>query len=250
MKKVISFSLWGSEAKYNVGAVRNAQLALEIYPDWETWFYVGQSVPTETVVQLKRLGANIIEMGVPGDWTSMFWRFLPASDPTVDAMISRDSDSRLSVREKEAVREWLNSDRQFHIMRDHPSHSAVILGGMWGVKRGLLPKMVEQVANWAKEDRLKTDQDFLRQKIYPLVRNKSMVHDEFFEKRAFPVGRESGEFVGEPFDELDGCCLEGRALLKQQPIWEIQYTIANRWSVEYRSLAARLAYSCSKLFSL
>jgi len=32
MKKVVSFSLWGDNPIYNIGAIRNAELAKEIYP--------------------------------------------------------------------------------------------------------------------------------------------------------------------------------------------------------------------------
>ena len=40
----------------------------------------------------------------------------------VHTLLSRDTDSRIIPREKEAVNEWLASDRVFHIMRDHPAH--------------------------------------------------------------------------------------------------------------------------------
>ena len=50
------------------------------------------------------------------------WRFLPLSDPLVDTFVSRDLDSRLSNREAAAVRQWLASNRTFHIMRDHWDH--------------------------------------------------------------------------------------------------------------------------------
>ena len=36
--------------------------------------------------------------------------------------------------EQEAVEEWLNSNKKFHIMRDHPDHGTEILGGTWGCK--------------------------------------------------------------------------------------------------------------------
>lgn len=42
--------------------------------------------------------------------------------------MSRDSDSRIIPREEDAVREWLASDRMFHIMRDHPWHCRFIVG--------------------------------------------------------------------------------------------------------------------------
>ena len=34
MKKIISLSLWGDNPVYTQGAIRNAELAKEIYPDW------------------------------------------------------------------------------------------------------------------------------------------------------------------------------------------------------------------------
>ena len=52
----------------------------------------------------------------------------------VDLILSRDLDSRFSDREQEAVRDWLNSNKKFHIMRDHPDHGTEILGGTWGCK--------------------------------------------------------------------------------------------------------------------
>jgi hypothetical protein len=46
----------------------------------------------------------------------------------------RDLDSRPSLREVEAVKEWLQSKHVFHVMRDHPGHDMPMLAGMWGVK--------------------------------------------------------------------------------------------------------------------
>ena len=51
-----------------------------------------------------------------------------ANDDTVDRYIIRDVDSRLNIRERFAVEEWINSDKQFHLMRDHPQQAAVIMG--------------------------------------------------------------------------------------------------------------------------
>ena len=100
MIKVISFSLWGNNPKYTVGAVKNAELAKKVYPGWIPRFYVGSCVDEKIKNQLIELGSQVIEKNVIGDWTGMFWRFEAASDPTVDIMISRDCDSRLSEREK------------------------------------------------------------------------------------------------------------------------------------------------------
>ena len=73
-----------------------------------------------------------------GDLSKIFgmvWRFLPLLDPLVDAVASRDLDSRLTAREAAAVSQWLEeSGLPFHVMRDHPMHGTEILGGMWGAR--------------------------------------------------------------------------------------------------------------------
>ena len=64
----------------------------------------------------------------------LVWRFLPALDATVETLLVRDLDSQISNREVAAVSEFLKSNKEFHVMRDHPYHGVAILGGTWGVK--------------------------------------------------------------------------------------------------------------------
>jgi hypothetical protein len=204
MKKIISFSLWGDIPRYTEGAIRNAELALEVYSDWICRYYIGKNTPIEIIGRLNEFdNTELYIMNEPGDWTGMFWRFCAASDLDVDVMISRDVDSRLTLREKFAVDEWLESDKDFHIMRDHPYHNAPILGGMWGVRNGLLLDMVEDIAKYSKGDFWQVDQNFLRECVYSKIKDEAFVHDEYFEKNLFPVERESGYFVGQAFDEND-----------------------------------------------
>ena len=47
----------------------------------------------------------------------MSWRWLPIGDSFVDLFVSRDTDSCIFDREVAAVKEWLNSNTLFHIMR-------------------------------------------------------------------------------------------------------------------------------------
>ena len=204
MKKVISFSLWGENPIYNVGAVKNAELAKEIYPDWTCRYYLGKSVPPPIIQELKDFNnTEIFIMNEPGNWTGMFWRFYPASDPDVDVMVSRDTDSRLNLREKAAVDEWLKSDKDFHIMRDHPQHATEILGGMWGVRNRLLFNMVDMINDYIKGDFWQVDQNFLRERVVPLIRQNYIAHDEFFEKKPFPIERVPKEFIGQAYDAND-----------------------------------------------
>jgi len=204
MKKIISFSLWGSDPKYTIGAIRNAELTKIIYPEWIPRFYCAKnSVPDNIIKRLKELGSEIVLKDTSGDWTGMFWRFEAIADPDVDVMISRDTDSRLSLREKLAVDEWLKSGKLFHIMRDHPAHATQILGGMWGAKNPILQDMNYLINTYDKKSFWQVDQNFLRDVIYPRVMYSTIVHDEFFEKKPFPKKRDGLEFVGQVYDSND-----------------------------------------------
>ena len=213
--KIIAFSLWGNDPKYTIGAIKNADIAEELFPDWTCRFYIGKSVPEDIISQLeKKTNVQLVRMNEDGDWSGMFWRFHPCSEDDVDVVLSRDTDSRLTQREKDAIDEWLESDKGFHIMRDHPWHAAAILGGMWGCKKGTLPEMSSLINSIPKGDFWQVDQIFLRDYIYPLVKDNAFVHDEFFEKTPFPTERDNLEFIGEVYDENDNINEEHREVLR------------------------------------
>ena len=203
--KVISFSLWGNVPKYNIGAIENAKISLNIYPDWQCWFYVGETTPQETLDELKKFNhVKIIPVDNSNDWTGMFWRFYPCSDPSVELMISRDCDSRLNKREGLAVNEWVNSDKNFHIIRDSWMHQAVIMGGMWGAKYPILKDMKKLIDEYTKGDFWQVDQNFLRDVIFPIIENDAIAHDETLcwgpNQHPFPEGcppRSESFFVGQ-----------------------------------------------------
>ena len=205
-KKIISFSLWGDNPKYTVGAIKNALLAQIIYPEWICRFYIGNDVPQHIRNQLDDLNVEIMEMGDSG-WNGMFWRFFAAD--SYDIVICRDTDSRLNLRERVAVDEWLSSDKDFHIMRDHPYHNTEILAGTWGCRNGILRGMEEAIQDYNKgsfDNQYQVDQNFLREVVYPLVKHESIVHDEFFELKPFPanaIKRTGSYFVGQVYDECD-----------------------------------------------
>ena len=205
-KKIISFSLWGDNPKYTVGAIKNALLAQIIYPEWICRFYIGNDVPQHIRNQLDDLNVEIMEMGDSG-WNGMFWRFFAAD--SYDIVICRDTDSRLNLRERVAVDEWLSSDKDFHIMRDHPYHNTEILGGTWGCRNGIIRGVEEAIQDYNKgsfDNQYQVDQNFLREVVYPLVKHESIVHDEFFELKPFPANatkRTGSYFVGQVYNEND-----------------------------------------------
>ena len=95
---LITFSLFGDNPLYCVGAVENARLAKEIYPDWTARFYVAQDVPSTYLDAIEEYGGDIVYCEKKNSYDGLNWRFRPLNDPDVHYWISRDADSRLSWR--------------------------------------------------------------------------------------------------------------------------------------------------------
>lgn len=207
--KYVSFSLWGNQPIYNVGIIKNIHLCKTIYSDWKVAVFYDNTVPDKTISELQSLGAMTIDMSGKNIY-GMFWRFFAVDLPNCEYAIFRDADSRVSVREKLAVDEWIKSGKTLHVMRDHPNHKIPhgndeigILGGMWGLKTNIIP-LTSWIINYEykSENKYGRDQSFLK-KVYNELKNDLIEHDNFFSKNRFPIERENGRFVGERIDEYD-----------------------------------------------
>jgi len=178
--KVVSFSLFGSDPLYTIGAVKNSELMFKIFPEWKMWVYHDDTVPNEILDKLKNNNVKLIKSENNGFYRSM-WRFYPCGNKSVEYFISRDADSRISLRDRASVYEWIDSGKDFHIIRDHPvGHSWVINAGMWGSKGGsidIIP-LIDRYNNNPHEKFI--DQIFLRDIIYPMTKTSRLVHDEYF----------------------------------------------------------------------
>jgi len=195
MKRVLTFSLWGNNPTYNIGAIRNAEQAIKAYPGFECWVYVHEpSVPKETVDKLLTFDHVTVIMK-SGDLESskpMMWRFEAIDDPEVEIMMSRDTDTRIWLREKMAVDEWIQSGAPFHIMRDHVYHGTPILGGMFGTRKlAEIPSwktLMDEVVQVGNRD---YDQTFLASMLYPLVKDRAVIHASFHQwepnAKPFPI---------------------------------------------------------------
>ena len=201
MKKIISFSLYGEDLKYWVGALENIKLAQEFYPEWKCRFYIDADANPGLMNMVCQMDCEIILETPVQTHSGLFWRFYAADD--ADIMICRDTDSRLSDREAKAVYDWLDTGRCFHIMRDHPYHTALIPGGMWGCRdmegiRTLIEKFPLQNAKG-------TDQLFLARVIYPQIKDNAIIHDSynlFNDGIDFPIPRLGKEFIGAAYDQF------------------------------------------------
>ncbi len=185
-RNVIAFSLFGSDHRYIRGAHHNAIVARYLYPGWTVRFYVDESVSTDVCQVLIREGAQLRRAKkLPAATYGLFWRFLVEDDPDVDLYLVRDADSVMNIRERAAVEDWLASGQPYHAMRDYPGHSELMLAGMWGAHRGNLEPMGKRILTFVREagirlnDRV-SDQRFLREVIWPLVRRDILIHDDWF----------------------------------------------------------------------
>ena len=84
-------------------------------------------------------------------------------------------------------------------MRDNHQHATPILGGMWGARRGVLSDIKQLIEDYSKGDFWQVDQNFLKDVVFPIVKDDALVHDPFFEDKPFPYERDEKHFVGQAY---------------------------------------------------
>lgn len=183
--KIISYCLWGDNKVYNYGAIENAILAQLYYPDFKIWIYYFNNCITDVINKLKTF-TNVILIHINSNVnlaSNSLYRFIPAFEAGYDDIILiRDLDSFLSFREKDAVDEFIQSNMNFHIMRDSIYHKSLIMGGMWGCKGSILQNKKDEfytffdVNKGSINDIRGIDQSFLNTIIYPFIKNTSIIH--------------------------------------------------------------------------
>ena len=217
MKKIIVFALYGNNPIYTEGAIENLKQQPEFYPEWECRFYVDESVPADVISKLRE-NSEVIMMPRADGATGMWWRLEPFKDTTLERFIVRDVDSRLSNKEVAAVKEWIESGKEFHIMRDHRFHQQYIMGGMFGAtrefinrykdffdkeKESLFSSLTFQEIYHSSGKYYQTDQLFLARYIWPRIINSHIAHIAdrsnlrfTGQEKLFPLEDPNGLFIG------------------------------------------------------
>ena len=154
MKPIVSFTLFGTQMKYYIGAKKNIETINKMLPDWEIRIYYHDDLTIKDHIdELNGLNVNLINVkdvkvgSVNATDFPYFWRFLSFFEDTPS--IVRDLDSRFSDREVLYINSWLNNDKDYFIIRDHPWHSPVP-AGLFGIKRKIQlfeDHMIDFVAN-------------------------------------------------------------------------------------------------------
>jgi hypothetical protein len=182
-ENVISFSLWGTAPFYAYGAMINLVLSRTIYPGWSCRFYIDSAVPPACASFLRDNGADVrkIEDEYPG--VGLFQRFLVMNDPAVGRFLVRDCDARLSVAEADLVRQWIDSGRPFHAVRDHVLHNELMIGCLWAGRTDCGVDIVDLMRRYfvhGPTAKYGHDQRMLGLKLWPLIRNHCLVHDKYY----------------------------------------------------------------------
>ena len=216
----ISYSLWGTNKVYTYGMIENVLDAKKYYNGWTVRVHYNDTVPTEIIKWLS--DQDNVELvhhqGLKMKASNMFWRFedIFMEDTTV---LIRDADSRITEREVGFVNQWLNSSKDFHIIRDNKNHIVPIVGGAIGCRNNCLkyigipngnryvnaPSMnfikgIDLMYNYSNnaQDVYNVDQMFLFQFVYPYIVGNSMIHC-IYEREPFAIKTDELEtgFIGE-----------------------------------------------------
>jgi hypothetical protein len=199
MKQLIAYSLYGSEERYTIGAIKNAILATRHFKGYTLRFYTGASVP-ESIKQTLQLFPHVqlVDEYGPEDHTAKLWRFQALADQDFNVVLSRDADARLTHRERIAHEEFLASGLDFHIMKDHPTgHNYQISAGMFAARTRAIPADLHETE--AAKNYYTQDQDWLAAHIWPLIKDSALIHDETYDspvegkskRRSFPIAKKA-----------------------------------------------------------
>jgi hypothetical protein len=200
-KKIISFSVWQSDLEYAVGALANAIYAHQVYPGWKCRFYIPKDFNKEVVDRLKDINyVETVETESPkeNDFSLSLSKYLALSDTDAEFVIFRNCESRIGYREKELTDEWINSDKNAHIIYDHPHLPLPIPNGCLGIKGGIIKDIDRTISDFLasltrrpwesicsknRYDEITynqyTEHHFLKNVIYPSIENSVLRHDEF-----------------------------------------------------------------------
>lgn len=172
MTRVVSFVLWGSNEVYNYGLLENIRFVQQHMRDFEVWVYC-----TKDILEITRktcLETPLVRLiereGKPGFFCTA-WRFEPMFEEGVEVCISRDTDSRITLRELTWIRDWLNRPgKEFHVFRDDPGHRSPIMAGMCGSRGPIIRNLKTPFFDYFQNSlRYGIDEEALKNIIYPAI---------------------------------------------------------------------------------
>ncbi|KAA0685755.1 tetratricopeptide repeat protein [Azospirillum brasilense] len=185
---VIAFSLWNGQP---VGANDPADIlrhTVALHPGWVCRVYHDGSLAADRLAELAGAGADLVAVASDAPTGAPYWRLTAADDPTAARFLCRDWDALPSADGKAAVDAWVASGLPFHILRDGVLHTEVMSGGHWGGVAGLLPDLLPLAERHAaaEVDRAQ-DHRFLRRIVWPMIRDRALIHDRAHPRHGLPI---------------------------------------------------------------
>lgn len=182
MMYVFSFCLYGPyNPRYYPGLLENIFLIGKYFPTYKVFVYYGSDVDKSMISHLQACSSvELRETGVIGP-INMIHRFYAIDEPSVDLMFVRDADSRVHWKDRWAIRDFINHPEYVaHSIRDNAQHTAVLMGGLWGLRKAAGISIRQQYATYTEDTsnghRHAHDQNFLADVIYPKVLSRLLVH--------------------------------------------------------------------------
>lgn len=187
--KVFSFCLYGTEPNYYTGLLENIKLIRDHFPEFEIFVFRGVCDPTWTIPE----GVTVVETQREGTVNTIF-RYLPLQ--TAEIGFVRDTDSRITERDRWCIRDFLESPYSYHVIRDHIWHKSRIMAGMFGWKKPL-----DFVMEVPTDTYYGCDEAYIASAIYPRIASDLLVHTNIYafpgeHSRRLPEMTDTSDFVG------------------------------------------------------
>lgn len=232
---VISFCIYGSNIKYCKGIDENLKIMKKRMEKFNAFIYIGTEVPEEYIQLYKSYDfVQLFYTHKPGAY-NMIARFLAIDEPNVDIMIVRDADSRLHNRDRWIIDNFINSSYGSHTIRDHPWHTARMMGGLFGIKKNAFSfNMIDLYNQYNPSNDIsgiswQYDQTFLRNVIYPILKKNMLIYvfhpkiqlekDENI--KIIPLLVKNNNFCGAVIDyDVNGC-------EKKEFLWDANWNYNN-----------------------
>jgi hypothetical protein len=181
MASVFSFCIYNPyKPLYYDGLLENIRLIQKHFPAFYTYVYIGNDVPDWFVSKIRDEKGVVLRFTNETGAKNMIHRFFAIDEVGIDTMFVRDADSRIHWKDRWAIRDFLNRS-QFvaHTIRDNKHHTAKMMGGLWALRKqsGIHVKTAYAIFQKNEVDHQHAhDQNFLIDRIYPVVRPRLLVH--------------------------------------------------------------------------
>jgi hypothetical protein len=180
---IFSYSLYGANPKYTHGALANARIIKERFPDAKMYVYAAESVPADIKEQLAAMAhVRLIPVPTREGSRGMFDRFLAIDDPECDIMFVRDADSRIHERDAACIEDFIaDPSKLIQIIRDHKYHYYRIVGCAFAVRKEAMAQSMASLI--AKTPHYGTnygcDQNFLVAEFYKKFLDRAQIYDRY-----------------------------------------------------------------------